>query len=287
MSSFKKDIRQLFRSLEARIDELTNISNPADPTPAAQLSDQVERSLHIASDRATSSLSGDIGIREISISIPGISSSRAATRPLIAPISEIEPVPESPPAKVSTDSSNSNDLVLALQAPLVALGLVDAGVLTGYEWAQPWVALAASDSIRENIDVFAEYLGPWFGRSVVAKASSPIVRSNLYKAVVEPYILPAAELPQIVGWNVLAATLDVLASRSESHRVHDVGSMLTLTTQIISSSVTNGLADPRRYLQSIASESTAARGRWTEYLQTVCSLPERLANRVDPQDIPQ
>ncbi|KAJ2778323.1 telomere binding protein [Coemansia interrupta] len=179
-----------------------------------------------------------------------------------------------------------HDLAQALQAPLVALGVVDKCVLSGHEWAQPWADLAVSDELRQNIDVFAEYLGPWFGRSVVAKAAALIVKNDMFKTVVEPYISRSTELPHIIGWNVLAATLDILVSRSEAHRVRDVGSMLTLATRVISNSVTSGIADPRRFLRSTNLASAAARSRWAEYLQTACSLPERLANRVDPHDIP-
>ncbi|KAJ2389546.1 telomere binding protein, partial [Coemansia sp. RSA 2603] len=262
------EIRQLFRSLEARINDLTTTCSPTEPTSAALLSDNVAKSLHITADPISSSTRDEIGIREINITIPGLSNTRAATRPLIAPISEIEPNPES--------------------APLVALGLVETDALADYEWAQPWIDLAASDSLRQNIGIFAEYLGPWFGRSVLAKAAAPIIKNSIFTTVVEPYISSAAvQHSYVVGWNILAATLDVFASRTESHLVLDIASTLTLATRVVSNAVTNGFTDPRRFLHSMDSTLTAYRSRWAEYLQTVCSFPERLANKIDPHDIPQ
>ncbi|KAJ2725135.1 telomere binding protein [Coemansia sp. Benny D115] len=240
--SFKEDVRSKFKQLEKLIEELTGGLSAGDPKKRQplsqsntqstvnesesllQLNQQTINKLHI------SNRLGEDDTDSTSLSLSGLlqpvakKSTSALIRPLITPVGPVAEEPESKVADLDT-SVCVDELLAAIYAPLVALGVSDPSVLLKgdhsgcYEWAQWWVDMRESTEPLK-LQQFERFLGPWFNRSVIGQQ---------------------------------AVTLGIFSPIQVSARIN---------------------------------RSKSAVREWADYSQLVCSLPERVANRIDPQDIP-
>ncbi|KAJ2887990.1 telomere binding protein [Coemansia asiatica] len=218
---------------------------------------------------------------EISVSIPGIGRPTGTGRSLIALIDENKPMIPAEETLIDDDKSDSfKELKSILLMPLALLGILDSKSLvdritsSGYQWTDDAVKLFEDFKTADNsLSVFAQLLGPWFARTVICDASDIVLQNRWEDSVIKPYL---NDLPDPISWSILVSTVSVLASSSTNKRINRIAS-LSLCTSILRLCIKNGLLDPQRH---VAGE------RWPEYLAIACSVPERLANRVDPRDIP-
>ncbi|KAJ1883203.1 telomere binding protein [Coemansia sp. RSA 486] len=276
--SFKQSARSLFSALETRVSQLTASSDKQPLQGSSQKTaplDSEIQSLEIGDKQET----GDH--HQITVTIPGLSGRSAAAtvnRPLITPIND-QPRKLSSITIVEERVSLSADglideLKCILQAPLAILGVLDKALLaeaadSGYQWAQDAVKLVADNP---NVDhkAVAQLLAPWFARSVIGDASYMLLQNlSLADSLIEPYFTAVADS---VSWPLLVSTVGVLASNKNP------GSGLSLCVHIIQLCLNNGILDPQRHVAAVW---------WPEYLAIACSVPERVANRVDPRDVPQ
>ncbi|KAJ2865037.1 telomere binding protein [Coemansia aciculifera] len=305
--STKPDIRQRFKELETRIDGLVQrICPPVQPIAQEPSFEPVytpkksEKIIHLSVPRTSDLVEAVPDIR-----IPGVAPS---SRPLITPIIQsVDTVASDAPAplsKVDTGISDAtNELIAALEAPLVATGQIKAVMLKKVasddtqSWAQWWVDVGTGQDDAQAM-IATRFIGPWFSRSVIGSASRVLIGSGAgthisdseFQRVVQPYVVSIShsDISANSTWSCVVALIGVLAGRGHTN----AGSLcaLTLASRLVECAVSLGQLDPQRVLEMTSHSgqmSLEAKSRWTEYMQIVCTLPERVANRIDPHSIPQ
>ncbi|KAJ2827676.1 telomere binding protein [Coemansia erecta] len=291
------DVRQRFRELGQRVDELVGQIHG----PAAADTKQPDRHEMLDGDlalRTSALIIGDAGhaapAPEPSIRIPGIS---VVSESLITPVTQGDTV-EAQNDSCSTDSPIStalkDELAAALVAPLVALGCVKSDLLLkvadsqGCSWAQWWVDTGADVEARATRQNIAKrHVGPWFAKMVLGSASPLLVGSDqkaliddAFKKLVVPYV---TNCDSYDGWQAAKAAVGVFASSGSA-----AASALTLAMRVLETVAENGQLLDVHYMLPPKEEtaSALAHGAWTEYVQIVATLPERIANKIDPRSIP-
>ncbi|KAJ2063202.1 telomere binding protein [Coemansia sp. S2] len=300
--STKPDIRQRFKELESRIDGLAQRICPStksctqepssEPVYAPKKSENI---IQLSVPRASDLVEAVSDIR-----IPGVAST---SRPLITPIIQnaVSDTP-APFLKVDDDLCDAiNELIAALEAPLVATGQIEAVVLKKVasedtqSWAQWWIDVGVGPE-DVQVTIATRFIGPWFSRSVIGSTSRALMGSGThfsdseFQRVVQPYVVSASRsaIGDSSTWSCVVALIGVLAGRGHTN----AGSLcaLTLASRLLECAVSLGQLDPQRVLE-MASHSgqkpLEVKSRWTEYMQIACTLPERVANRIDPHSIPQ
>ncbi|KAJ1822599.1 telomere binding protein [Coemansia sp. RSA 2599] len=278
--SLKQTLRAFLKTLEARVSQLTSDSVTApDKVPL----DSKMQSLTIDDSRE----SEEIGI---SISIPGIGRpSGSIAQSLITPIdgSRKSKIAETPATHVgptieavaaAANGSSVEEIKSVLQTPLILLGVRDKSLLDQmprYQWTADAIKLADACGVSDGRHLLAQLIGPWFARAVIGDASDVVLRNQWVDGLIKPYFL---DLPDQASWPIVVSTLGVLASAGRKQANSGDASSLSLCTCVLQLCVGHGLLDPQRHL---------AEDRWPEYLGIACSVPERVANRVDPRDIPE
>ncbi|KAI8323567.1 hypothetical protein GQ54DRAFT_100621 [Martensiomyces pterosporus] len=311
----KDEIRRQFRELEKRIDELVHKICPPEPsrgsTETADAPAWQNSSLMVpligAGSATTSASRVSAGVADIVI--PGITPSKQ--RPLIVPVAETKDHAAEATASaeekenVSSRDAAADELVAAMEAPLVALGrlapsLLEKAAESGCEWAQWWLDARTSED-RADRKQLSRLTGPWFSRSVIGSVSRVLLLDPppISKAEQDRVVLPYVVAPSTAGvsmadggaglalaWQVIVSIVGTLASRNAGSSL----GALTLATNLLDSAVALGQLSPRLALQRIDAleqqNVAMVRGAWDEYLQVACTLPERVANKVDPQSIP-
>ncbi|KAJ2832721.1 telomere binding protein [Coemansia furcata] len=280
--STKADIRQQFKELESRIDGLVQRIRPTDQRSAQEpvsepvyVPNKSEKIIQLTVPRIS-----DLAEAAPEIRIPGMT---PTSRPLVTPIIQsVDSVASDSPAAVTEadDVCDATDeLIAALEAPLVAMGQIEAVALKKVSWGQWWMDVGAED-VHATIAV--RFIGPWFSRSVIGSASRVVVGSGLfpdseYSRIILAYITASqSEVSDISAWSCVVAVIGVLAGRGHA----DSPWALTLAARLVEQAVTLGQLDPQRALGTVG-------GRWAEYVQIACTVPERVANRIDPHSIPQ
>ncbi|KAJ2806113.1 telomere binding protein, partial [Coemansia furcata] len=280
--STKADIRQRFKELEGRIDGLVQRIRPTDQRSAQEpVSEPVyapnksEKMIQLTVPRIS-----DLAEAVPEIRIPGMT---PTSRPLVTPIiqSADSVASDSPAAIPEADDVRdaTDELIAALEAPLVATGQMEAVALKKVSWGQWWMDVGAED-VRATIA--ARFIGPWFSRSVIGSASRVVIGGGVfpdseYSRVILAYVtVSQSAVSDISAWGCVVAVIGVLAGRGHA----DSPWALTLAARLVEQAVSLGQLDPQRALG-------AAGGRWAEYVQIACTVPERVANRIDPHSIPQ
>ncbi|KAJ2500309.1 telomere binding protein [Coemansia sp. RSA 1972] len=274
------DVRQRFRELGKRVDELVQQIRGLGADDGAQ--GDSRRNEVLDSDLAlkTSLLLLHDADNTPSITIPGIS---AAGKRLVTPVVPEEAIEAQD--KISVTSSNMlvDELLAALEAPLFALGISTPGMLQkladlgSCKWTQWWIGAQASDVAR-HADL-------WFASAVLGSASAIIaepcqfaLKDNVFETLVLPYVTSSGDYN---GWSAVKSTVGVFASG------HPAASTLTLATRVLTHVIEAGqLLDVQHMLSLKGSTPTLAHAAWTEYIQIVATLPERVANKIDPRSIP-
>ncbi|KAJ2283228.1 hypothetical protein IW139_006683, partial [Coemansia sp. RSA 353] len=184
---------------------------------------------------------------------------------------------------VTSNSLLVDELLAALEAPLFALGISTPGMLQkiadsgSCEWAQWWINAQESDVAR-HVDL-------WFASAVLGSASAIVAEpsqfalgDNVFETLVVPYVTSSDGYN---GWSAVKSTVGVFASS------HPTASTLTLATRVLSHVIEAGqLLDVQHMLSLRSNTPTLAHAVWTEYIQIVATLPERVANKIDPRSIP-
>ncbi|KAJ2112288.1 telomere binding protein, partial [Coemansia sp. RSA 922] len=121
--------------------------------------------------------------------------------PLITPIIQnaVSDTP-APFLKVDDDLCDAiNELIAALEAPLVATGQIEAVVLKKVasedtqSWAQWWIDVGVGPE-DVQVTIATRFIGPWFSRSVIGSASQALMGSGThfsdseFQRVVQPYL---------------------------------------------------------------------------------------------------
>ncbi|KAJ2122964.1 telomere binding protein [Coemansia sp. RSA 720] len=274
------DVRQRFRELGKRVEELVGQIRGSDADGDTQ--QDTRRNEVLDSDLAlkTSLLLLHDADNTPSITIPGISSvdKRLVTPVVPAGAMEIKD-------KISATSSNmlEDELLAALEAPLFALGIPTPGVLQkvadsgSCEWTQWWISAQASDVAR--------HVDWWFASAVLGSASAIIAEpsqfalgDNVFETLVVPYVTSSGDYN---SWSAVKSTVGVFASN------HPTASTLTLATRVLTLVIERGqLLNVQNMLLLKGSTPTLAHAVWTEYIQIVATLPERVANKIDSRSIP-
>ncbi|KAJ2907909.1 hypothetical protein GGI21_003415, partial [Coemansia aciculifera] len=308
----KQDVRQRFQELEHRIDGLvqrlcsSDQLNSQEPSP-----DPINKPTPTTGDRiiqlSVPPRANDLAESTPEIRIPGVS---LTSRPLITPIAQESLSPTASHTPITTHKDNSstsdaiNELVTALEAPLVATGQIEAKVLgkvateDSQSWTQWWISVGTGqEEVQEMIAT--RFIGPWFGRSVIGSAAQVLVggsedgqlSSSEFLRVVQSYVVPASQSDHSANssWSCVVAIIGVLAGRGSS--TDSSLSSLTLASRLLERAVSLGRLDPQQTLETLnhlgPTSVVEAKSKWAEYMQIVCTLPERVANRIDPHSIPQ
>ncbi|KAJ1957862.1 telomere binding protein [Linderina pennispora] len=255
--TWKEDLRAHFRLLEKRIEEL-----------ALEFAPPKAHDLAVAKTSASSERIGGI-------IIPGIGPQHH--RPLITPLDDDHHVTVKRPA------ANTDELLACIEAPSALLRLSEPKYLSEkYAWAQWWTAdiggAQKSDVVR--------LLGPWISRCVLSKASNLLVAlpSSDRQLLLFPYVSKGN--PE-ASWQVLQSLVGMLSNRATRSGLSQPA--LTLIVALLDHAVSAGVVSPDSVLQSITAANAPLplhRSLWSEYLQTMAALPDRLAGVVDPQSIP-
>ncbi|KAJ1964745.1 hypothetical protein GGI12_001221 [Dipsacomyces acuminosporus] len=289
----RESVRSRFRELEKRIEELTRSVIPQEANSRdsnALVSDQ--------SSSAEELRIGEIRVSSPAIIIPGIAQAR---QPLIVPISEDTEQQEGSTTATDTrvESSVVDELVAAIEAPLAKLGLRKQRYLKGLAGggACTWVGWWLDESVDlKEADGILKYIGPWFIKSVVGSLSPvlflepPAISKEQQEELLLPYIIsdPSNGTSISCSWQITASIVGALASRSSG--ASGSPAALTLVTRLLDKAAASGQLGPRLALQRIGSiepqRASTARSSFGEYLQLACTLPERIANKIDPQSIP-
>ncbi|KAJ2030438.1 telomere binding protein [Coemansia sp. S610] len=305
--STKPDIRQRFKELESRIDGLVQRICPIDrrstqehSSEPAYVPQKGEKAIQLSIPRPS-----DLADAVPDIKIPGIA---PTSRPLITPViqspdTEENDIPAPLPNVDSGKSDAINELIAALEAPLVATGQIEGVVLKkvasedAQSWAQWWIDIGAGQEDAQTL-IATRFIGPWFSRSVIGSASQILIGGGAgahvsepeFLRVVQPYVTSASLSANSAHstWSCVVAIIGVLAGRGHA----DASSLcaLTLASRLLEQAVSLGQLDPQRVLGTISQSGQVPlemKSRWTEYLQIACTLPERVANRIDPHSIPQ
>ncbi|KAJ1992128.1 telomere binding protein [Coemansia spiralis] len=297
----RDEIKRRFKDLERRIDEL--VQNTHGALKAVTESAKIE-SLEPSANKTPAILEIDSQQRNrVEIAIPGITNIR---KPLITPIAEAKESQGLGPDK-KKEKGSSSVLQLLLQLPLVAIGCVDLSNgfvnrgLREEEWVQWWIDTgstdkeASRDSRRVKLTIVERFIGPWFSRTVMGCAAMAVVGSPALMDIVLNYLGSNENndsVHMLCGWNTMTSVISALSAKNTALDYVSVGS-LTLATRLLAHAVSSGLLSPQHTLKRIESASDQpinkqSRAReWTDYLQFACTLPERVANRINPGSIPQ
>ncbi|KAJ2730207.1 telomere binding protein [Coemansia sp. D1744] len=274
------DVRQRFRELGKRVDELVQQIRGSGADDGAR--QDTQRNEVLDSDLAlkTSLLLLHDAENTPTIKIPGIST---ASKRLVTPVVQEEAMETKDKISVTSNSLLVDELLAALEAPLFALGISTPGMLQkiadsgSCEWAQWWINAQESDVAR-HVDL-------WFASAVLGSASAIVAEpsqfalgDNVFETLVVPYVTSSNGYN---GWSAVKSTVGVFASS------HPTASTLTLATRVLTHVIEAGqLLDVQHMLSLRSNTPTLAHAVWTEYIQIVATLPERVANKIDPRSIP-
>ncbi|KAJ2772576.1 telomere binding protein [Coemansia nantahalensis] len=292
------EARQRLRNLGKHVEQLARQLRPDPPAAAVRSTGDSGQSLGAGSTSegearaAVETLLGgepSLGPRAALV-LPG-STAVAGRRGLITLVDPDDGVAPAAAHDEPTGDSRGellDRLVAAVAAPLVGVGAAappelvqEAGRPDG-AWAQWWIDTGAAAADKAGI---VRHVGAWFARTVVGEVA-PLVAaqgpgSRLEQAVLG-YSGGRTPATGAVCWQALAAAAGVLAGRDAAT------SALRLVVMLLERAATRagGLA-PQRVLELVGpADGQLARGEWGDYLQIACTLPERIANRVDPQSVP-
>ncbi|KAJ1868621.1 telomere binding protein [Coemansia sp. RSA 989] len=299
------DIKLQFRELEGRIDELVRhiCGHTCGKDDQSHRRDAtLETAETTASDLAlrTSSLLLDGSQSRVStpqIVIPGLSS---AKNNLVIPIESRSDNAED--LAVTPSNVFQEELEAALEAPLVALGRIKPKVLQKLSesgdclWVQQWMDVGRYNETARRT-MAQKYVGMWFAKSVITCVSPLIVDpdkrafgKDAFDRLVVPYISSADDsssesIQREVSWHVLKATIGMLSTKG-----HVSASALTLIMRMLTYAIENAqLLDVQYRLAGVEHEAVGnylQSAEWTDYVQMICTLTERIANKVDSRSIP-
>ncbi|KAJ2402020.1 telomere binding protein [Coemansia sp. RSA 2559] len=258
MASSREEIKRRFRELEQYIGDIV-------------------RHDAVKDDKKDECLEPADGIVELKF--PGTVGG-AAERPLITPI-----VVDAAPVGNEQQSVDSRKLRMALQLPLVALGSVSIDKASSVDGAESawWLDTARSSDNKQTVSLIASrFVGPWFRATILGTAAEHILDDPELMEVAQKYLSD-----RTVGKTVVFAIAAVFGSTLSQRNECSIES-LTLATKLLAHAVATGLLSPQAALEqtSINNISPRSPADWTFLLQIMCTLPERVANRVDPQSIP-
>ncbi|KAJ2785361.1 telomere binding protein [Coemansia javaensis] len=263
----RQRFRELAKRIEAAAEQLQQQQKqrrPAEEEPVHNTLDDDDDSRSAA--LAVGSLLGGGRAEAPRIVLPG-----APQRRLVAMVGDDDSGAE---AEDAGDGDKLVDqLVAAIEAPLAAgvagfrsEALAAAAADSGGEWARWW----AAGPVRA--EAVARHVGAWFARAVVA-AVGPLAAGagggRLARAAAA-YARPGCA----VGWQALKAAAGALAGGPAP-------GALRLAVRVLERGVERGAFDPPRALPLLG-----AGAEWGDFVQVTCTLPDRVANRVDARSVP-
>ncbi|KAJ1801754.1 telomere binding protein [Coemansia sp. RSA 2399] len=216
----------------------------------------------------------------VELKFPGTVGGAAVQRPLITPI-----VVDAAPVDNEQRSVDSRRLRMALQLPLVALGSITLDEASNVDSAESawWLDTAQSSDNERTVSLIAtRFVGLWFRAAIIGTAAGLILDDAELMDVAQKYLSD-----RVVGKSVVFVVAAVFGSKPDQRNECSIES-LTLATKLLTHAVSTGLLGPQTVLAQTNSNVISPRSSayWTSFLQIMCSLPERVANRVDPQSIP-
>ncbi|KAJ2079365.1 TEL2, telomere maintenance protein 2 [Coemansia sp. RSA 988] len=314
--------RQHFSDLGKRIDGLVNQLRAqtsddciGNRTLSDVESDSIEpglQSLVLGGSNKNTALRDTAAVTIHNIIIPGISAGRS--QQLVTPIAqqetEVSPLSlaaESKPTEIEEQEKILDVLAATLEAPLVAIGNIEPEALCRAAdtkdseglWAQWWLDIRSAED-EAKWTIAQRYIGPWFARWVIGRIAPVVVGPGkidraeaMFHRLIVPYLGSDSITPLgiEVGWQTVLCIVDALAGDCSP-------GALTLATRLLDISQEKHLLEPSTMLAHILRHREPnkedqiqhvrlAHSTWNEYLQFVCALPDRIANRIDPRSIPR
>ncbi|KAJ2851994.1 telomere binding protein [Coemansia brasiliensis] len=300
------DIKQQFHKLEERIGELVHQLCGFAGDKGEQLYREDE------SLDAVEAADGDLALQTSSLLLDS-SRSRASSPQIIIPglslaasnlITPLEPQRDIAEGLETTMTSKALQMELeaALEAPLVALGRIKPRALRklgesgGCLWAQQWMDVDCyNDMTRRTLA--RKYVGMWFAKSVIISISPLIVDpdkrvlgKDAFDKLVVPYISNTGgsgsdRIQKEANWQVLKASIGVLSMKG-----HVSASALTLIMWMLTYAIEHTqLLDVQYQLTGVGYEVNGdylQSAEWADYVQMICTLPERIANKIESRSIP-
>ncbi|KAJ2517261.1 telomere binding protein [Coemansia sp. RSA 1939] len=291
MDSSRHEIKIKFKELEQSIERIASGDTSTDDTTTTAISTVKE-----ASEKNHQLLTDPEDEDKIEISL--FSGSRSGSKkPLIAPVEA-----DNVAADNNKSSVDCGKLLTALRLPLVALGSANSDALTidggigglaekSYSW---WTGMATQTATDEHEALSAmiasRFVGPWYRKAILGTSANLILANPELMEVAQQYLSD-----RVTGHAAVVALVTVFASKVvvKAHEDNMVES-LTLATRLLAHAAETGILSPQAIIDRVivASRDKANGSRmrlpmeWSELVQIMCSVPERMANRVDPQSVP-
>ncbi|KAJ2558167.1 telomere binding protein [Coemansia sp. RSA 1933] len=264
MDSSREEIKHRFRDLTQYIGDI--------------LQDHHLKATDNVSDNNDQCLEPEDNVVEIMF--PG-----AHARPLITPILE----------DIATTANEENRHVdggrllhMALQLPLVALGSISLDSSSKEDISDIsswWIDKAQAPGNGRTVALIeSRYIGPWFGAVVLGTAAGHILSDPTLLDIAYQYLADKK-----AGKSAMFAVVAMFGSKpNRTNSNNQSVESLTLATKLLAYAVTTGLLSPQTAINRTNSKvsSPHSSSEWTSFVQIVCTLPDRVANRVDPQSVP-
>ncbi|KAJ1772751.1 telomere binding protein [Coemansia sp. RSA 1843] len=176
---------------------------------------------------------------------------------------------------------------MALQLPLVAVGSTSIDTVNGLDDTESawWIDTAQPMGNERTVSMISSrFVGPWFRKAILEATAKLVLGDPELMEVAQQYLAD-----RVVGNAVIVAVCSVFGAKSSQSQDNTIET-LTLATKLLAYAVSMGMLSPQALIERINSSSPEGGLRssamWTEFLQLICTLPERVANRVDPQSVP-
>lgn len=247
--ALKEEIKLKFTELSDLLDKLL-VAKQQQPDTVVD-----DKSLHYKED-------------EVIVKIPGITNNYT---PLVTPSTAATKF------KTVVVQDNTDEIQSIVSAPLVALGIHKPA--KEYEWMEWWISVDSDDT---RYLIATRFIGSWLTRTVIPRLSG--INDKVQQLILSYVDLPSSDpscLNLVMSWNILVSVIGTKAQVSSA--------ALTTVCRILDRAVSHGYLAPR-LAQTRVNQIKDERGKrqgWSEYLQIVCSVPDRIANKVDVGSIPQ
>ncbi|KAJ2524987.1 telomere binding protein [Coemansia sp. RSA 2049] len=291
MDSSRHEIKIKFKELEQSIERIASGDTSNDntiTTTTATAKDASEKNHQLLTDPE------DEDKIEISL-FPG--SRSGSKKPLIAPVEA-----DNVAADNNKSSVDCGKLLMALRLPLVALGSANSDALTmdggigslaekSYSWWTDMATQTASDEHEALSSMIASrFVGPWYRTAILGTSANLVLANPELMEVAQQYLSD-----RVTGHAAVVALVAVFASKVVvKAREDNMIESLTLATRLLAHAAETGILSPQAIIDRvIIAHRDKANGsgmrlpmEWSELVQIMCSVPERVANRVDPQSVP-
>ncbi|KAJ2658786.1 telomere binding protein [Coemansia sp. RSA 1200] len=160
-----------------------------------------------------------------------------------------------------------------------------------YSWWTDMATQTASDERGALSSMIANrFVGPWYRTAILGTSAKLVLANPELMEVTQQYLSD-----RVTGHAAVVALVTVFASKVmvKAHEDNMVES-LTLATRLLAHAVETGILNPQAIVDRVivahrdkGNESGLRLSiEWSELVQIMCSVPERVANRVDPQSVP-